>query len=258
MRLASPTKGLKFNALRHLYLSCVTSVLDYGSMMWSGRYGKQQLTNKYQKLQNRAIRYITGAYPSSPAQALQVEAAILPTPVRYLKQENNYALRILGLQTNYLILEVLTQDMQDKLGTNPLQTNGDIGMLRFVNQCPSRLFQLAKLLKQQGKFGNIEQSRQSWVPPWLITSIKTTISQQPKDVARTEHLNLLGNLSLEACLIYIDGFHFLRGSSSIGFIIYLPVTRQIKCYYFNLGNRMGITDTETYCILVRLERRRLT
>lgn len=251
--LASPTKGLKFNALRQLYLSCVTSVLDYGSVMWSGRYGKQQLTNKYQKLQNRAVRYITGAYPSSPAQALQVEAAILPTPVRHLKLENNYALRILGLQTNHPILEVLTQALQDELDTSPLQTTGDIGMFRFVDQCPSRLFQLAKLLKEPGKFGNMEQSRQSWVPPWLTTSIKTTISQQPKDVARTEHLNLLAHLSLETCLVYTDGSLSLGGSSSIGFIIYLPVTRQIKCYSFNLGNRMGITDTETYCILKAIQ-----
>lgn len=104
-----------------------------------------------------------------------------------------------------------------------------------------------------GKLGDTEQSRQSWVSTWLNTSIKTIISQQPKGVALSEHLNLLNSLSLEACLIYKDVSLSQGGSSSVGFIIYLPTTRQIKCYSFNLGTRMDITDKEAYCVLKAIQ-----
>ena len=69
-QLASSTKGLPFHALRQLYLSCVTSVLDYGAILWYGKYGTGALSSRCQRLQNQALIMITGAYQSSPIKAL--------------------------------------------------------------------------------------------------------------------------------------------------------------------------------------------
>lgn len=63
------------------------------------------------KLQKHALHVITGAYRSSPIKALEVEAAVLPTRVRHLKQASFYALRILKLQTNHPIYQALSYQL---------------------------------------------------------------------------------------------------------------------------------------------------
>ena len=82
-QLSSKSKGLRFNALRQLYQSCIIPVLDYGSVLWYDKYGTAKLTHMCDKLQNQALVSITGADRSSPSKALEVEAALLPTRVRF-------------------------------------------------------------------------------------------------------------------------------------------------------------------------------
>ena len=156
---------------------------------------------------------------------------------------------MLSLHVNHPLTEQLTSALQDELDTSPFQPTCDIGMFSYIDNCPSQLFQLAKLLKPFGKFGKMEQIRHSWSPPWISTNIKTTISSHTKEKAKKEHLKLLTRISPEACIVYTDGSLSNKRCSSIGFVLSLPITRELKCYSFNLGDKMGITDTETYCIL---------
>ena len=56
---------------------------------------------QYQKLQDRALTTITGAFPKSPAKALEVEAALLPLGCRHMKLAYQYALRFTKLPHNH-------------------------------------------------------------------------------------------------------------------------------------------------------------
>ncbi|KAK8036887.1 hypothetical protein PG994_015384 [Apiospora phragmitis] len=59
-RITRQRTGLGINALRQLYVTCVSTVADYGSLLWFERRGCQSLWEQYQKLQNRALATIKG------------------------------------------------------------------------------------------------------------------------------------------------------------------------------------------------------
>jgi len=49
-RLSNTERGLSFQAMRQLYIACITSVADYGVPVWWNN--QKFLLEKYQKLQN--------------------------------------------------------------------------------------------------------------------------------------------------------------------------------------------------------------
>ena len=244
--LASVSRGLHCHALRQLYLACVTSVLDYGSILWHGRRGTSMLSNKCQKLQNQALTIITGAYKGSPIKALEVEASILPVKVRHQKQLIFYGIRILRLQRDHVIQEHLFSPVEDELTiTNKI----DLGLLDFIGKPVTQLMRIGSILKPLASLNNLEQLNIKWIPPWSQAFIHTRISTQSKEVTKDEHLQHLKSINLNDVIIYTDGSLSGTTGSSIGFVVYLPVTREMRCFSYNLGDSTGITDAETYCIL---------
>ena len=93
-RLGNTQRGLSTLALRQLYISCITSIADYGVPIWWGER-KKTLLGKYQGLQNRALRLILGAFRTSPYRAMELEAAIIPTQLRFEKLCDFYSYRTL-------------------------------------------------------------------------------------------------------------------------------------------------------------------
>ena len=100
-RLLNTEKGLSFQAIRQLYIACITSVADFGVPIWWNN--QKYLLDKYQKLQNSALRKILGAFKNSPCMAIELEAAIPPPKVRFNRICKNYTLRIMQIPKNYLI-----------------------------------------------------------------------------------------------------------------------------------------------------------
>ena len=90
--------------------------------------------------------------------------------------------------------------------------------------------------------------------PWDSPPLVITISSLTKTSAHREHLRLIQNLDLDMAIAYTDGSLSKSNMSSIGFVIYKPFTRELTSYSFNLGNSMGINNTETYCIYKALKR----
>ncbi|KAL1956585.1 hypothetical protein VTO42DRAFT_6994 [Malbranchea cinnamomea] len=56
--------------MRKLYIACVASIADYGVPIW----WKQQKSylDKFDKLQNQALRKILGAFRTSPVAAMEL------------------------------------------------------------------------------------------------------------------------------------------------------------------------------------------
>ena len=98
-RLANTERDLSFQAMRRLYIACIASIADYGVPIW----WKNQafLLDKFNKLQNAALRRMLGAFRTSSISAMEIEASILPTQVRFEKLCKNYALRILQMQETH-------------------------------------------------------------------------------------------------------------------------------------------------------------
>ena len=87
--------------MRQLYIACIVSIADFGVPIWWNN--QKFLLDKYQKLQNLALRKILGAFKTSPIMAMELEAAIPPPKVRFNKIYMNYSLRIMQLFKNHSI-----------------------------------------------------------------------------------------------------------------------------------------------------------
>ena len=247
MGCSSRSKGLGFNALRQLYLSCVIPVLDYGSVLWYSKYGTEKLSNMCDKIQKQAIPKITGAYRTSPSKALEVEAALLPTRVRHFKLASLYAMRILKFQTNHPLYLTLSSDLIDELALPTQKT--DIGMLAFLEVKPSgQLQRIASILKPSSKLSNLEPLNAKWMPPWRTENISVSISCSDKTKAKEEHLLLFHSIPSSFYIIYTDGSLVKDKGCGIGIAMYLPYTRELKCLSFFLGKNIGITDAETFAM----------
>src|SRR6266498_913139 len=78
-RLSNTERGLSFQAIRQLYIACITSIADYGVPIWWNN--QKHLLEKFQRLQNAALRTILGTFKTSPIKVMEIEAAIPPPRV---------------------------------------------------------------------------------------------------------------------------------------------------------------------------------
>jgi len=100
-RLSNTERGLSFQAMRQLYIACISSVADYGVPIWWNN--QKHFLERFQKLQNQALRKVLGVFKTSPISAMEIEASLPPPKVRFNKICKNYALRILKMHENHPI-----------------------------------------------------------------------------------------------------------------------------------------------------------
>ena len=87
--------------MRQLYIACISLVADYGVPVWWNN--QKNMLEKFQKLQNIALRKMLGAFKTSPINAMELEASIPPPKVRFERICKNYAWRILQMHENHPI-----------------------------------------------------------------------------------------------------------------------------------------------------------
>src|SRR5436189_1818317 len=100
-RLSNTERELSFQAMRQLYIACISSVADYGVPIWWDN--QKHLLEKFQKLQNQTLRKILDTFKISPISAMEIEASISPPKVRFNRICKNYALRILQMHERHPI-----------------------------------------------------------------------------------------------------------------------------------------------------------
>ena len=74
-------------------MTCISSVADYEVSVWWNN--QKHLLEKYQKLQNQALRKVLSVFKTSLVSAMEIEASISSSKVRFNKICKNYALRVL-------------------------------------------------------------------------------------------------------------------------------------------------------------------
>jgi hypothetical protein len=87
------------------YNACVSPVLTYGLPLWYARdgVGCQQNLRHMARVQNFALRWITGAFKGTPIGAMELLAGIPPLQLRCNLLLSGYAARIMTLPENHLL-----------------------------------------------------------------------------------------------------------------------------------------------------------
>src|SRR6266480_4925055 len=100
-RLSNTERELSFQAMRQLYIACIFSVADYGVSVWWNN--QKHLLEKFQKLQNQALRRILEVFKTSSVSVMEIEVSLPSLKVRFNKICKNYALRTLQMHENHSI-----------------------------------------------------------------------------------------------------------------------------------------------------------
>jgi ribonuclease HI len=179
-RLANSEQGLSPYAFRQLYLACVASIADYGSILWwKGKGGHK---DKLRPLQNIGLRKILGAFRTSPITSMEIEAALPPIEVRLNSSNRQYAFRAIKLASNHPINIPTTQASQTQLG-------------RIRNSIQGLVLT-----------PTLEQIRHFHFPPWAKdTPFKVVISSLSKeDEAKSHNIETSLALGTNTICTYTD------------------------------------------------------
>jgi len=255
-RLSNTQKGLDSTANRRLYIACITSISDFGIQLWWNNRAKKTLLLKYQKLQNAAIRQITGAFKNTPHKALEIEAAIPPPEVRFERLCNRYSIRSLVFNNNHPVRSLIN-DISDELGNSETASADYTTNLRYT-RTHTQLFKLIKRLNQFKYSRQIEEINTDR-PPWeLKPLIDISISPLSKKQQAKEHKRLLESLFeedfLEKAIFYTDGSqgeynNKLQNSASLCQIKKKNGQLRInQGRYWNLGHEIEVIDAEIFAI----------
>ena len=92
--LGNSIRGLDHSNWQLAYNAICLPVLTYGSLIWYK--GQKQLTKLLQDVQNDAVRWIMGAFCSTPVEPLELLIAILPMDLRLQMLSKTAALSLLS------------------------------------------------------------------------------------------------------------------------------------------------------------------
>lgn len=191
-RLANIERGLTPFALRQLYIACVTSIADYGSVIWWR--GQQHFKKLFQGLQNLAIRKILGTFKTAPILPMEVEAALPPPEVRLNASIRGYAFRLLKLSPSHPINEATNHIISP---TEPPQ--------RSQNKTQLQLHRIHESITEFYCKPSLEKIQHHHFPPWdRETYYDVKISKLSKDDEAKAHTDTLKSNTRNNVFIYTD------------------------------------------------------
>ncbi|CDO70323.1 hypothetical protein BN946_scf184843.g12 [Trametes cinnabarina] len=94
LMLGNSIRGLSPMQKRTLYISCVLPLMTYGVQVWYRSKGVKTLMKPLLAAEHRALRWITGAFRTTPIGAMQAFAGIMPLQLHCRKLQERYFLRI--------------------------------------------------------------------------------------------------------------------------------------------------------------------
>ncbi|QRW01164.1 Reverse transcriptase [Ceratobasidium sp. AG-Ba] len=92
--LANSVWGISIKHGRLLFKTCVLPVLTYGSVSWYTGIKQKSLIKPMERVQNQGIRWLLGAFRTSPISAVEHMASILPLPLTLQRLSKNAAVRL--------------------------------------------------------------------------------------------------------------------------------------------------------------------
>jgi ribonuclease HI len=193
-RLANTGRGLSPYALRQIYQACVTSVSDYGSVIWWR--GQRNLLQPLQALQNQGVRKILGVFKTAPIKPMEVEAALPPPEIRLNSNIRKYAFRVLKLSPSHPV-NVEIQGIQSFI---------DNFETRIRTTKPTQIQRIHASIQGLVDIDSLEQIQHFYYAPWEHTTpYQVKINKASKSDAATahnQHLNTIKGSNIIS--IYTD------------------------------------------------------
>lgn len=189
-RLANIDRGLTPFALRQLYIACVTSIADYGTVIWWNNQSNP--TTKLQALQNLSIRKILGVFKTAPILPMEVESALPPPEIRINASIRAYAFRLRKLHCKHPVNEAIHKLLHP---TEEPPRNAE----------PLQLERIYKSISHIMDDENIGLIKPFYFPPWQReTPYMVHISKLSKSDETKEHLKALQSHHSNHISIYTD------------------------------------------------------
>ncbi|QRV95516.1 Reverse transcriptase from mobile element jockey protein [Ceratobasidium sp. AG-Ba] len=92
--LASSIHGISVKHCRLLFRGCIIPILTYGSVIWYTGRKQKSLIAPLVRAQNTGLRWLLGAFRTSPVSAMEHVASILPIHVALQRLSENAAVRL--------------------------------------------------------------------------------------------------------------------------------------------------------------------
>ncbi|KAJ8063433.1 hypothetical protein OCU04_008652 [Sclerotinia nivalis] len=203
-RLANTEKGLSPKAIRQLYMACVTSIADYGSIIWWK--GQIQFKKTLQSIQNLALRKILGVFKTSPIKPMEVEAALCPPEVRLNAGIKQYAFRLLKISRSHPINQIISKLVAEKENQDAISTP----QRKYPK--PTQLERINNSIREEYDSLVLEKIDHFHFPPWKRDiPYKVNISKLPKEDAAIIHNLAFKYRSKNTIVIYTDASSTLEG-----------------------------------------------
>ena len=235
-RLGNTHFGLSPTAMRQIYLACVVSIADYGSVVWWK--GQEYAISLLQKLQNLAMRKILGVFKTAPILPMEVESCLQPPKIRLQANIRKFALRMSKLHFSHPV-------------NYKMQKERDFILLK-----QTQLNRIKTCMENILDGGTTEIISPFVFPPWSQNLLyKVHISKKPKDKLAEMHNYMKTKIDWEkTTFIYTDASSCKDGTGIGVGIVATDGFGQIKNQCItNIGENMMVYDGELEAITKAVE-----
>jgi ribonuclease HI len=253
--LANSVRGLNIANARILYKTVVLPVLTFGAEVWYTGRRQKALVDILSRAQNEGLRWILGAFRTSPAPALHHLTSILPIPHLLQHISTRAAIRIHTLPSSSQIHPRLP------LSWNPPAQEAPVplppALYSSSRNPPTIIHHLASLTSPQS-----ERTFPFHTPPWHRKhqwGERLTVSTPPPKSSKADvdrysrdlksRLNELARNS-EALTLFTDGSKRRsngRRRTGAGFVAY-SLGAEVQAGRWGLGRRADNFDAEMYAL----------
>jgi len=220
--------------------------MTYGSPIWWKRQKNQSGT--LEKVQNASLRFICGAFRTSPSRALEVIASIPPILHRLDLIQSNSALRLNKMDSGHAILQRLPSDWRNG---EELTYPPPLPASKTPTSRSTRLVAFSQL-----SLPSHERIQPFLFPPWSLTaedfgSQVTVLGHKPgedKDEAAKAHLNYLPDILYDPAhlLLYSDGSQVMEDGRRLTGAAFVAFKSGLEVFSstIGLGETAEVYDAE--------------
>jgi ribonuclease HI len=254
--LGNSIRGLAPSHFHTLYLQAIRPIMDYAAPVWHS--GTASQIKPMTIVQNNALRLICGAFRTSPAYALEIEAAVPPLDIFLRLTKHRAAIRFHKLATHSPIKQRLPPTWRHGLPANPPPPRTAAPATRTRTPKSTKLCTLAELTTSSAERTKPDS------PPWAKTARDLApplqVTTQPKhtrkrkQTAAKEHAAKTARLSQDSrnILLYADGSQ-IDGHTGAGIAGYHRGNEVITLTK-GLGTGAEVYDAELWAIQKALQK----
>jgi hypothetical protein len=237
--VANTDWGADKKVLLRLYKALVRSKLDYGATVYGSAC--KSYIKILDPVQNQGLRLCLGAFRTSPAESLCVEANEPPLHLRRKKLSLQFAARLLSNKSNPCY-DVVFKPRYEELFANGGKTFISPFGIRIKHDLNAMEFDIR----------NISQAEVPKAPPWLLQQVNICYDLCDCKKSDVDPL-IFRNKFYEVKHKYKDHFDFYTDGSKMGNTVACAVVAQGISHSFRLPNRSSIYSAELCALFVTVK-----